>query len=426
MLENLKKEMESRNIKTKDIADLLGIKSPAVSKRIYGSVKISDDEKIKISKLLDINDLEYLFEDSGTTPTKSCVKTVFSTRFNELLEKDKRSQKEIAEILGVNERTISDWKLGKQNTNIEMLKKISIVLNTNLSYLSGESDDRYPSAVNYFEDSMKEYTSILNNLIDSVKSYLIFTGFDIKKLDQIIESDPLLYSRKAFQLFYNEHIVEYEKVNELNERMEEYSIQLAKKLRIKYDSDSVDNPTEDEQKLFKILDKDIYYNKLFDELEKVESNINTAYKEYFNKKQEQTVRIKKFYDDLPKVILKHVESSISDIISEYHIYDYKSVNTHDIKLKLSYMEKNLFEYKQLYNDIEKLNETEFNDSIVKVGIYSENPIINFNHKYKSKLFELKDKNEINKSNVLKFLKNKISELEKIIQNLKNNLADSDK
>ena len=45
MLENLKKEMDRQGVKVKDIANLLGLKSPAISKRIYGTVQLQESEK---------------------------------------------------------------------------------------------------------------------------------------------------------------------------------------------------------------------------------------------------------------------------------------------------------------------------------------------------------------------------------------------
>ena len=46
MLENLKKEMDRQGVKVKDIANLLGLKSPAISKRIYGTVQLQESEKV--------------------------------------------------------------------------------------------------------------------------------------------------------------------------------------------------------------------------------------------------------------------------------------------------------------------------------------------------------------------------------------------
>ncbi|HFL3113480.1 TPA: helix-turn-helix domain-containing protein, partial [Clostridioides difficile] len=141
MLENLKKEMDRQGVKVKDIANLLGLKSPAISKRIYGTVQLQESEKYEIAKFLNVKKSEFLFRNTGYSPSKKeYSKTTFSERFSMLLEKDGRTQKEISKLLNVNERTISDWKNGKQNTNLEMLKRISNTLGVSFAYLSGESD----------------------------------------------------------------------------------------------------------------------------------------------------------------------------------------------------------------------------------------------------------------------------------------------
>lgn len=191
MLENLQREMDVHRVKVKEIADLLGIKSPAVSKRIYGSVAIKQDEKEKIATFLGISDLDYLFQDSGKTiEKKKYKKTIFSARFSEALERDGRTQKEIAELLGVNERTISDWKNGKQSTTIETIKKISEILDASVSYLTGESE-YYPSKVNYFDFSLAEYRKQADALRNAVLAYLNYSGFNTKKLLEISETNLL-------------------------------------------------------------------------------------------------------------------------------------------------------------------------------------------------------------------------------------------
>lgn len=61
-------------------------------------------------------------------------KEKFAKRFSELLSKDSRTQKEIANLLGVHERTIIDWKKGRQNTNIETLRKICKLFDVSITY----------------------------------------------------------------------------------------------------------------------------------------------------------------------------------------------------------------------------------------------------------------------------------------------------
>ncbi len=183
MLENLKKEMEKKGVKNKDIARILGIKSPAVSKRLYGSVKLHDDEKDKIANLLEIKDQEYLFKDTGyTPPKKENTETIFSKRFSVLLKLDGRTQKEIANLLDVNERTVSDWKSGKQSTSINMLKKISDTLDVNVSFLTGESSGIYPSCTNVLDDRKKKDEEIVKTIAMALDSFLDIKGIKYEKI----------------------------------------------------------------------------------------------------------------------------------------------------------------------------------------------------------------------------------------------------
>lgn len=428
MLENLKKEMEKREIKNKDIAELLGIKSPAVSKRLYGSVKLHDDEKKKIANLLNIKDYEYLFEDTGyTPPKKENEETVFSKRFSELLERDERTQKQIAEALGVNERTIIDWKQGKQATNIEMLKKISVILNASFAYLSGESDYCYPSSVNYLDDSMNEYQKQIENLAIAVKIYLKYSGYNVEVFDKIVSEDPIRDGWAHFDRFYREHLEEYAKLDQLESEFDKYAINFYKKFGITKVYDEDKKPTAKEIEVSKKLSKDKYFRSLCNQIDELNATINDKSREYRKKKEFQAKRVKEFFDNLPELILKELNAKLSEIIDEYQIFDFKNNKIKDCTLRLSSLEKRLFEYETLRNDLVHMNDLEFANSICwylpRNGETEKDGF--FKHKFSSSLYDyegsISDKNsiieylndEINKSsNLIKQWKEHIKEIEK--------------
>lgn len=78
MLENLKKEMDRQGVKVKDIANLLGLKSPAVSKRIYGTVQLQESEKYEIAKFLNVKKVSFYLETQVILlQRKNIVKQLF-------------------------------------------------------------------------------------------------------------------------------------------------------------------------------------------------------------------------------------------------------------------------------------------------------------------------------------------------------------
>lgn len=409
MLINLKTIMDQKNIKTKDIAKLLDLKSPAVSKRIHGQVKVPLDEKEKIANFLGFEDYEYLFEDKDPAPVKNEMHTTkFSQRFTELLLRDGRSQKEIASLLGVNERTISDWKLAKQSTNLEMLNKISATLNTTVSYLSGESNEYYPNSVDYLDNSMKEYQAQVDNIKHAVSSYLGYIGFDIKKLELIASEKPLINSSTFSEKFQKEHYQEYLLSDKIKEEINKHT----KKIKSDYgldpdfDYESKDSLTLKEQKVMKLLDKDEYINSKYEELEKIEDIIDSEYLEAYSKEDKQAEQINGFFLKLPGKILEILEQDLSDIISEFDIFDFEYKNFNDNSIKLSYLEKKLYECNELYREILALSSDEYLAIIKNDCAFSNSPSIMNKLKFDRQLVDFKGAYE-DKQLVLAFLDNKI-------------------
>lgn len=420
MLENLKKEMEKKGIKNKDIAKILGIKSPAVSKRLYGSVKLRDDEKDKIATLLEIKDQEYLFKDTGYTPSKKeNTETIFSKRFSELLERDKRTQKEIAEALGVSERTIIDWKQGKQSTNVEMLKKISIELDASFAYLIGESSYCYPSNVNYLDDSFNEYKKQNDDLAIAVKTYLKYLGYNVEVLDRIILEDPILDSWGFFNRFYQEHLKEYNQLHKIEKEFEIYVEKFYKKFGIIKNYDEDEESTAEEIEVSKKLSKDKCFRSLCDQMDELNAEINNENEKYRNKKEYQAKKVKDFFDKLPEIILKEFRSELSDIIDEYNIFDSKGQKLEDCYLSIASLKKFIFEAETLKNDISKIGDIEL--IIYKNDITGE---LMLKHKFSDALYQysgsLSDKRSVIAylDSRIKRFSESIKKWEKYIENIK--------
>lgn len=357
MLENLKNEMERKNVKTKDLADLLNLQSSSISKRISGNVKFTNEEKEKVSRYLGINDHDYLFRNVSYARDnqQKSKETVFSKRFSELLSKDSRTQKQIAELLGVHERTIIDWKKGRQNTNTETLRKISKIFDVSVSYLSGESD-YYPSAVNYLDSNMKDYRNVMRNLKCAVNDFLSFCNFDVKKLEELEKNKDISYSQ-----FCDEHYDKYKEIKKIKEEIENYTVKLANEKGFKVNS-SYDLSEED---YCEITKDNEYFASKYDEMCELEDQFDDDYSEYFTKFFERSERISNFYSGLGDVIIDYVREKLSDIIDENSIFDFQARNKEDNMLQLSYFHRELYSHKDLYNFIKNMTDKEFDDKYIR-------------------------------------------------------------
>ena len=68
----------------------------------------------------------------------------FQERLKELRKAHKLKQAELAEKLGVSMFTVSVWERGQRMPEFDNLEALSSVLDVNIAYLLGASDDRVP------------------------------------------------------------------------------------------------------------------------------------------------------------------------------------------------------------------------------------------------------------------------------------------
>lgn len=68
----------------------------------------------------------------------------FNERLRELREDNNLKQKELAEKLLVDQRSLSFYEIGKYEPNIETIKKIALFFNVSVDYLLGLTDDPKP------------------------------------------------------------------------------------------------------------------------------------------------------------------------------------------------------------------------------------------------------------------------------------------
>src|SRR5699024_12492480 len=79
----------------------------------------------------------------------------FQERLKELRKAHKLKQAELAEKLGVSMLTVSVWERGQRMPEFDNLEALSSVLDVNIAYLLGTSDDPRPKGVPSDEDFQK-------------------------------------------------------------------------------------------------------------------------------------------------------------------------------------------------------------------------------------------------------------------------------
>ena len=68
----------------------------------------------------------------------------FNERLKELREDNNLKQRELAEILMIDQRSLSFYEIGKYEPNLETLKRISLYFNVSTDYLLGLTDETKP------------------------------------------------------------------------------------------------------------------------------------------------------------------------------------------------------------------------------------------------------------------------------------------
>lgn len=71
------------------------------------------------------------------------------------LKKQHKSQKQLAEHLGMSKNAISEWKSGRNESYKKYLPEIADFLEVSVSYLSGETDNPNPGSPIITDDDLK-------------------------------------------------------------------------------------------------------------------------------------------------------------------------------------------------------------------------------------------------------------------------------
>ena len=109
---------------------------------------------------------------------------MFSDRIARLRKEKGLNQTQLAKELGVSVDSVRRWEQGKRSPDVEMLRNIAQVLDTTVSYISGETNNPSPirpapptGAVNDSTESMQD-ASFMERLIRSNSMVVYEDGKD--------------------------------------------------------------------------------------------------------------------------------------------------------------------------------------------------------------------------------------------------------
>lgn len=96
----------------------------------------------------------------------------FTKRVRELMERDHISQKELAQLSGISESSISRYLSGSKEPRMDILTNIAKAFNTTTSFLLGE-DSCVPQFADAFEETLAVVMRNKKKLDDQQKAELI-------------------------------------------------------------------------------------------------------------------------------------------------------------------------------------------------------------------------------------------------------------
>lgn len=96
---------------------------------------------------------------------------IFCERIRELMDRDGISQKELANLSGVSEASLSRYLSGSLEPRIDILRNIAKVFNVSISYLTGENKE--DNNENPYRETLCVVTRNKSKLTDEEKTELI-------------------------------------------------------------------------------------------------------------------------------------------------------------------------------------------------------------------------------------------------------------
>lgn len=129
-------------------------------------------------------------------------------RLKELRKEKKVSQKEIADFLGISEKTISRWENSENTIKSDKAQKLADFFEVSVKYLLGYSDDKKDPMLTSLELARKDDTGDHFDLQD------IVTLMDIAMLKSVDTRDKILSNLKEYYDYYGVRMKEEHEIKD--------------------------------------------------------------------------------------------------------------------------------------------------------------------------------------------------------------------
>lgn len=106
-------------------------------------------------------------------------------RLKELRKEKKKSQKEIANLLEINEKTISRWEKGERPIKTQKAQELAEYFGVSVGYLLGEDERR---RANYISSTLEKYRDNMDSPVDFAGYSLLALTRSEKVRDTVIEN----------------------------------------------------------------------------------------------------------------------------------------------------------------------------------------------------------------------------------------------
>lgn len=151
----------------------------------------------------------------------------------ELRQSQDKTQKELADFLGVKVQCVSNWENGKRRISIEYLRKIAEFFNVSINSLTGY-DDKQLAAEEEKQELGKDFLQVRQNLNKTQKELADFVGVStstVSKWEQGISTPTVIDFFKIMSLQARELTKKQEEVAELEKTVNSVENEILELLR---------------------------------------------------------------------------------------------------------------------------------------------------------------------------------------------------
>lgn len=143
-------------------------------------------------------------------------------RLKELRKEKKKSQKEIANLLEINEKTISRWEKGERPIKTQKAQELAEYFGVSVGYLLGEDERR---RANYISSTLEKYRDNMDSPVDFAGYGLLALTRGEKVRDTVIENLRDINDYYGHRRFAKEEVKNWnqEKKNLMLKGMQDYA-----------------------------------------------------------------------------------------------------------------------------------------------------------------------------------------------------------